>query len=132
MAGLSLTHKILSGHLKDGSLRPGEECELRVDQCLMQDATGTTAAMEFELMRPRAPIPRGMVAVVYVDHNGLGVGMRNANDWKFLKTFCAKRGMWYSSPMNGICHQVHTERFAKPAIVQIGSDSHTPTTGALG
>ena len=132
MAGLSVTHKILLNHLKDGSLKPGEECELRVDQCLLQDATGTTAAMEFELMRPRASIPDDMLAVVYVDHNVLGVGMRNSNDWKFLETFCARRGLWYSSPTNGICHQLHTERFAKPGILQIGSDSHTPTTGALG
>ena len=130
--GKSLTRKILEAHLVGGSLRPGEECVVNVDQVLMQDATGTTAAMEFELCAPNASVSKDIFAIVYVDHNVLGVGPRNANDWKFLQTFCAKRGIWYSSPMNGICHQLHTERFARPGIIQIGSDSHTPTTGCVG
>lgn len=128
--GQSLTKKILEAHLIDGNLKPGTENSFRVDQVLMQDATGTMACMEFEEIGPsKIHVP---LAVLYVDHNMLQIDYRNPEDHLFLQTFAARYGILYSRPGNGICHQVHTERFARPGALMIGADSHTPTSGAVG
>ena len=114
----------------DGSLNDGEENSFRVDQVLMQDATGTMAFMQYaELGRDEKQVP---FAIVYVDHNMLQVGAQNADDHAFLRTFAARHGILYSKAGNGICHQVHFERFAKPGMFLVGSDSHTTTAGAMG
>ncbi|MEM7827756.1 MAG: aconitate hydratase [Candidatus Aenigmatarchaeota archaeon] len=128
--GKSVTQKIIESHLVSGHFKPGEINKLKVDQVLLQDATGTMACMEFEMLG----IPRVKVdfAIVYIDHNMLQLDHRNPEDHIFLKDFAAKYGIHYSRPGNGICHQVHTERFAKPGILLIGANSHTPTSGAVG
>jgi aconitate hydratase len=128
--GKSVTRKILEDHLVQGNLRPGEENGFRVDHVLLQDATGTMVALQFEqlgLARIRTEL-----GVVYIDHNMLQLDFRNPEDHRFLQTWAAKRGLYFSRPGNGICHQVNTERFARPGKILIGSDSHTPTAGALG
>jgi len=128
--GKSVTRKILEAHLEQGSLRAGEENAFRVDHVLLQDATGTMVALQFEqlgLERIRTEL-----GVVYIDHNMLQLDFRNPEDHRFLQTWAAKRGLYFSRPGNGICHQVNTERFARPGKILIGSDSHTPTAGALG
>jgi aconitate hydratase len=128
--GKSVTRKILEAHLVQGNLRPGEENAFRVDHVLLQDATGTMVALQFEqlgLERIRTEL-----GVVYIDHNMLQLDFRNPEDHRFLQTWAAKRGLYFSRPGNGICHQVNTERFARPGKILIGSDSHTPTAGALG
>ena len=128
--GKSLTRKILEDHLVRGHLAPGEENALRVDHALLQDATGTMVALQFEqlgLARHRLEF-----AIVYVDHNLLQLDQRNPEDHLFLQTWCAKRGLYFSRPGNGICHQVNTERFARPGKLLLGADSHTPTAGAVG
>lgn len=128
--GASLTRKILEEHLASGRLVAGEEVALRVDQVLLQDATGTMACLEFaELGQPRARVP---FAIVYVDHNLMQLDYRNPEDHEFLRTFAQKHGIYYSRPGNGICHQLHVERFARPGALLVGADSHTPTSGALG
>lgn len=155
---MTLTHRILSEHLVEGRLAPGEEVQLRVDQALLQDATGTMACLELEQLGARASrhaadmaakgqatrpaldhlealgvvrigIPFG---IVYVDHNVLAVDFKNRDDHRFLRTFCARYGLHHSRPGNGICHYVHIERFARPGQVLVGADSHTTTSGALG
>jgi len=128
--GQNIVQKILSTHLVEGDPVPGKEIAIRIDQTLLQDATGTMACLEFEAMG----VPRVKVdpAVVYVDHNMLQVGFENADDHRFLQTFAAKHGMYFSKPGNGICHQVHLQRFAVPGKTLLGSDSHTPMAGALG
>lgn len=128
--GQNIVQKILSTHLVEGDPVPGREIAIRIDQTLLQDATGTMACLEFEAMG----VPRVKVdpAVVYVDHNMLQVGFENADDHRFLQTFAAKHGMYFSKPGNGICHQVHLQRFAVPGKTLLGSDSHTPMAGALG
>jgi aconitate hydratase len=128
--GQNIVQKILSTHLVEGDPVPGKEIAIRIDQTLLQDATGTMACLEFEAMG----VPRVKVdpAVVYVDHNMLQVGFENADDHRFLQTFAAKYGMYFSKPGNGICHQVHLQRFAVPGKTLLGSDSHTPMAGALG
>jgi aconitate hydratase len=126
----TMTGKILAEHLVEGQLEPGEEIGIRIDQTLLQDATGTMACMEFEalgLERVRVEL-----AMQYVDHNMLLFDHRNADDHLFLQTFAARYGLRYSRPGNGICHQVHTERFARPGATLLGADSHTPTSGACG
>jgi len=128
--GLSLTHKILRDHLVSGKLTPGEEIGLRVDQTLTQDATGTMAYLQFEAMGlPRVATE---LSVSYVDHNMLQTGFENADDHVYLRTVAAKHGIYFSKPGNGICHQVHLERFAAPGKTLLGSDSHTPTVGGAG
>ena len=128
--GKTLTEKILAAHLVSGSMAAGEEIGLRIDQTLTQDATGTMAYLEFEAMGiPRA---RTELSVAYVDHNTLQCGFENADDHRYLQTVAAKYGVRYSRPGNGICHQVHLERFGIPGKTLVGSDSHTPTAGALG
>lgn len=128
--GMNLAQKIISEHLVSGEMKPGEEIGIRIDQVLLQDATGTMAAMEFEMLgldRIRVPF-----AIVYIDHNMLQIDYRNPDDHRFLRTFAARYGLHYSRPGNGICHQVHTERFAQPGLTLLGADSHTTTGGAVG
>ncbi len=127
---LNLAQKIISAHLVDGKMEPGQEIGLKVDRVLMQDATGTMACLQFEAMG----IPRVKVehAAIYVDHNILQTGFENGDDHRFLQTFAAKYGIHYSKPGNGICHQVNLERFSIPGKLLIGSDSHTPTAGGAG
>ncbi|MBI4337134.1 MAG: aconitate hydratase [Chloroflexi bacterium] len=125
----SVTRKILEAHLVSGKLEPGQEIGLSVDQTLLQDATGTMACLEFEAMN--IPQVRTKLSVVYVDHNMLQTGFENADDHRFLQTIAARHGMYFSRPGNGICHQVHMERFAVPGRVLLGADSHTPNAGCL-
>ncbi|MBQ2420878.1 MAG: aconitate hydratase [Clostridia bacterium] len=128
--GLTLTEKILKAHVIDGEFVKGSEIGLRIDQTLTQDATGTMAYLEFEAMEiPRVKTER---SVAYIDHNTLQSGFENADDHRFIGSVAKKHGIYYSRPGNGICHQVHLERFGIPGKTLIGSDSHTPTGGGLG
>ncbi len=128
--GMTLTEKILSEHLVDGKMIKGEEIGIRIDQTLTQDATGTMAYLEFEAMGvPRVKTER---SVAYIDHNTLQNGFENADDHRFIGSVCKKHGIYFSRPGNGICHQVHLERFGAPGKTLIGSDSHTPTGGGIG
>ncbi len=128
--GQTLAQKIIAAHLVDGEMRPGCEVGLRIDQTLTQDATGTMAYLEFEAMGLARV--RTELSVAYVDHNTLQSGFMNADDHRYLRTVAKKIGVRYSRPGNGICHQVHLERFARPGKTLIGSDSHTPTAGGIG
>lgn len=128
--GKTLAQKIIAAHLAGGEMRPGCEVGLRIDQTLTQDATGTMAYLEFEAMG--LPRVRTELSVAYVDHNTLQSGFMNADDHRYLRTVAKKIGVRYSRPGNGICHQVHLERFARPGKTLIGSDSHTPTAGGIG
>lgn len=128
--GQTLAQKIIAAHLVDGEMQPGREVGLRIDQTLTQDATGTMAYLEFEAMG--LPRVRTELSVAYVDHNTLQSGFMNADDHRYLRTVAKKIGVRYSRPGNGICHQVHLERFARPGKTLIGSDSHTPTAGGIG
>ncbi|MBR3418979.1 MAG: aconitate hydratase [Oscillospiraceae bacterium] len=128
--GLTMTEKILSAHLVEGELVRGTEIGIRIDQTLTQDATGTMAYLEFEAMGvPRVRTER---SVAYIDHNTLQNGFENADDHRFIGSCAKKHGLYFSRPGNGICHQVHLERFGIPGKTLIGSDSHTPTGGGLG
>ncbi|MCD6490175.1 MAG: aconitate hydratase [Thermodesulfobacterium sp.] len=128
--GLTLTHKILESHLVSGKLVPGEEIAIKIDQTLTQDATGTMAYLEFEAIG--IDRVKTELSVSYVDHNILQTDFRNADDHRFLLSIAKRYGIWFSKPGNGICHQVHLERFAKPGKTLLGSDSHTPTAGGCG
>ncbi|MCI8406852.1 MAG: aconitate hydratase [Oscillospiraceae bacterium] len=128
--GLTIAQKILSAHLAEGELTPGGEIGLKIDQTLTQDATGTMAYLEFEAMGVEQVQTERSVA--YIDHNTLQSGFENADDHRFIGSCAKKHGIWFSRPGNGICHQVHLERFAKPGKTLIGSDSHTPTAGGIG
>jgi len=128
--GKNLTQKILGSHLASGELVPGSEIAIRIDQTLTQDATGTMAYLQFEAMG--VPKVKTEISVSYVDHNMLQTGFENADDHRFLQTVAAKHGIYFSRPGNGICHQVHLERFAAPGKTMLGSDSHTPTAGGMG
>jgi aconitate hydratase len=128
--GLNLTQKIILDHLVSGEMVAGREVGIRIDQTLTQDATGTMACLQFEAMG--FPRVRTKLSVSYVDHNMLQTGFENADDHRFLQTFAAKYGIYFSRPGNGICHQVHLERFAVPGQTLLGSDSHTPTSGGMG
>ena len=128
--GKNLVEKILESHLVSGSLRPCEDIAITIDQTLTQDATGTMAYLQFEALG--IPKVRTKFSISYVDHNMLQTGFENADDHRFLQTFAAKHGIFFSKPGNGICHQVHLERFAKPGETLLGSDSHTPNAGAMG
>ncbi|MGO8987968.1 MAG: aconitate hydratase [bacterium] len=128
--GRNLVQKILGTHLVGGKLTPHEDIAISVDQTLTQDATGTMAYLQFEALG--IPRVRTKFSISYVDHNMLQTGFENADDHRFLQTFAAKYGILFSKPGNGICHQVHLERFAKPGQVLLGSDSHTPNAGAMG
>lgn len=128
--GATITEQILKRHLVSGQLSPGSEIGIKIDQTLTQDATGTMAYLQFESMK--VPRVRTELSVSYVDHNTIQIGFENADDHKYLQSVAAKYGIWFSRPGNGICHQVHLERFGKPGKTLIGSDSHTPTCGGLG
>lgn len=128
--GFTLAQKIIKKHLVSGEMKVGSEIGLRIDQTLTQDATGTMAYIEFEAMGvPRVKTER---SVAYVDHNTLQTGFENADDHRFIQSEARKHGIYFSRPGNGICHQVHLERFGIPGKTLIGSDSHTPTGGGIG
>ena len=128
--GLTLTEKILKAHLVDGEFIKGQEIGIKIDQTLTQDATGTMAYLEFEAMGiPRVQTER---SVAYIDHNTLQSGFENADDHRFIGSVAKKHGIYFSRPGNGICHQVHLERYGVPGKTLIGSDSHTPTGGGIG
>ncbi|MGI9952428.1 aconitate hydratase [Moorellaceae bacterium AZ2] len=128
--GQNLAEKIIARHLVEGKMVPGEEIAIRIDQTLTQDATGTMAYLQFEAMGINRV--RTKLSVSYVDHNTLQTGFENADDHRFLQSVAAKYGIVFSRPGNGICHQVHLERFAVPGSTLLGSDSHTPTAGGIG
>ncbi|PMP68752.1 MAG: aconitate hydratase [Thermodesulfobacterium geofontis] len=128
--GFTLAHKILESHLVSGKLVPGEEIAIKIDQTLTQDATGTMVYLEFEAIGINRV--KTEVSVSYVDHNILQTDFRNADDHRFLLSIAKRYGIWFSKPGNGICHQVHLERFAVPGKTLLGSDSHTPTAGGCG
>lgn len=128
--GMNLTQKIIFSHLVEGDMTPGKEIAIRIDQTLTQDATGTMAYLEFEAIG--IPRVKTELSVSYVDHNTLQTGFENADDHRFLQTAAAKFGVHFSRAGNGICHQVHLERFGVPGKTLLGSDSHTPTGGGLG
>lgn len=128
--GLTLAQKIIKAHLLSGDMTVGTDVGLKIDQTLTQDATGTMAYLEFEAMGvPRVKTEK---SVAYIDHNTLQTGFENADDHRFIQSVAKKHGIWFSRPGNGICHQVHLERFGKPGKTLIGSDSHTPTGGGIG
>ena len=128
--GYTIAQKIIKNHLVDGQMKVGEEIGLRIDQTLTQDATGTMAYLEFEAMGvERVKTER---SVAYIDHNTLQSGFENADDHRFIGSIAKKHGIYFSRPGNGICHQVHLERFGIPGKTLIGSDSHTPTGGGIG
>lgn len=128
--GLTLAQKLIKAHLVEGEMKVGSEIGLRIDQTLTQDATGTMAYLEFEAMGvDRVKTER---SVAYIDHNTLQTGFENADDHRFIQTVTKKHGIYFSRPGNGICHQVHLERFGIPGKTLIGSDSHTPTGGGIG
>ena len=128
--GLTLAQKIIQSHLLSGEMTAGSEIGLKIDQTLTQDATGTMAYLEFEAMGvPRVKTER---SVAYIDHNTLQTGFENADDHRFIQSVAKKHGIYFSRPGNGICHQVHLERFGIPGKTLIGSDSHTPTGGGIG
>ena len=127
---LTLAQKIIKEHLVEGDLKAGSPIAIRIDQTLTQDATGTMAYLQFEALG--IPKVRTELSVSYVDHNMLQSGFENADDHLFLQSVAAKYGIFFSRPGNGICHQVHLERFAAPGKTLLGSDSHTPTGGGVG
>ena len=128
--GLTIAQKIIKAHLVEGEMIAGQEIALRMDQTLTQDATGTMAYLEFEAIG--IPRVRTELSVAYIDHNTLQSGFENADDHRYIQSVAKKHGIRFSRPGNGICHQVHLERFGKPGKTLIGSDSHTPTGGGIG
>jgi len=128
--GLTIAQKIIKEHLISGEMKVGEEIALRIDQTLTQDSTGTMAYLQFEAIG--IPRVRTKLSVAYIDHNTLQTGFENADDHKYIQTVASKYGILFSKPGNGVCHQVHIERFAVPGQTLLGSDSHTPTCGGLG
>jgi len=128
--GLNLTQKLIKSHLVDGRMVPGEEIAIRIDQTLTQDSTGTMAYLQLEAME--IDRVKTKLSVAYVDHNMLQEGFENADDHLYIQTVASKYGIYFSRPGNGICHQVHLERFGVPGQTLLGSDSHTPTNGGLG
>ena len=128
--GLTIAQKIIKAHMLSGDMTVGSEVALKIDQTLTQDATGTMAYLEFETMGlDRVKTER---SVAYIDHNTLQSGFENADDHRYIQSVCKKHGIYFSRPGNGICHQVHLERFGKPGKTLIGSDSHSPTGGGIG
>ena len=128
--GMTIGQKLIKSHLVSGEMIPGTEIGLRIDQTLTQDATGTMAYLEFEAMGVERV--RTELSVAYIDHNTLQTGFENADDHRFIQSVAKKRGLLFSKPGNGICHQIHLERFGKPGKTLIGSDSHPPTGGGIG
>src|ERR671919_3241431 len=127
---MNLTQKLISRHLATGEMIPGKEISLHIDQTLSQDATGTLSYLQFEAIE--VPKVKTQLSVSYVDHNMLQGDFRNADDHIYLQDVAAKYGIYYSRAGNGICHQVHLERFAVPGTTLLGTDSHTPTCGGMG
>src|SRR4030042_2904370 len=128
--GENLLEKILNNHLVSGQIGCGETVAISVDQTLFHDATGTMAALQFEpLSLPRI---KTKLSIAYIDHNTLQVGFENADDHRFLLSFAARYGLYFSRAGNGICHQVHLERFSIPGEVLLGADSHTSSSGGIG
>lgn len=128
--GYTIAQKIIKEHLLSGEMTVGNDIGIKIDQTLTQDATGTMAYIEYEAMGiPRVKTEK---SVAYIDHNTLQTGFENADDHRFIQSVCKKHGIYFSRPGNGICHQVHLERFGKPGKTLIGSDSHTPTGGGIG
>ena len=128
--GLTIAQKIIKNHIVEGEMVVGTDIGLKIDQTLTQDATGTMAYLEFEAIGvPRVKTEK---SVAYIDHNTLQTGFENADDHRYIQSVCKKHGIYFSRPGNGICHQVHLERFGKPGKTLIGSDSHTPTGGGIG
>lgn len=128
--GMTIAQKLIKSHLVSGDMTCGSEVGLRIDQTLTQDATGTMAYLELEAMD--IDRVKTELSVAYIDHNTLQTGFENADDHRFIQSVAKKRGVYFSRPGNGICHQVHLERFGKPGKTLIGSDSHTPTGGGIG
>jgi aconitate hydratase len=128
--GKSVTQKILEEHIVEGKFEQGTEIAIKIDQTLTQDATGTMAYLQFEAMG--IPKVKTELSVSYIDHNTIQIGFENADDHRYLQSIAAKYGIYLSRAGNGICHQVHLERFGKPGKTLLGSDSHTPTGGGLG
>ncbi len=128
--GLNITEKLIKNHLVSGEMTAGKEISIKIDQTLTQDSTGTMAYLQFEAIGiPRVKTEK---SVAYIDHNTLQTGFENADDHKYIQTVARKHGVYFSKPGNGICHQVHLERFGKPGKTLLGSDSHTPTGGGIG
>lgn len=128
--GENITQKIIKSHLVSGEMIAGQEISIKIDQTLTQDSTGTMTYLQFEAMKiPRVKTKK---SVAYIDHNTLQQGFENADDHKYIQTVAAKHGIYFSRPGNGICHQVHLERFGRPGWTLLGSDSHTPTGGGIG
>jgi aconitate hydratase len=128
--GLTIAQKIIRNHLVSGSWQTGEEIAIRIDQTLTQDSTGTMAYLQFEAIG--LPRVRTELSVAYIDHNTLQTGFENADDHRYIQTVAEKFGILFSKPGNGVCHQVHIERFGVPGKTLLGSDSHTPTCGGIG
>src|SRR5512133_2482983 len=128
--GLTISQKIIRDHLVSGQAQAGSEIAIRIDQTLTQDSTGTMAYLQFEAIG--IPRVKTELSVAYIDHNMLQTGFENADDHKYIQTVASKYGILFSKPGNGVCHQVHIERFAIPGQTLLGSDSHTPTCGGLG
>jgi len=128
--GKNIVQKIIESHLVSGKMIPGEEIAISIDQTLTQDSTGTMAYLQFEAMS--VPRVKTKKSVAYIDHNTLQAGFENADDHKYIQTVASKHGVYFSRPGNGICHQVHLERFSRPGWTLLGSDSHTPTCGGAG
>ncbi len=126
----NVTQKLIASHLVSGEMTPGGEIAIRMDQTLTQDVTGTMAFLQFEALG--VPRVRTQLSVSYVDHNLLQTGFESADDHRYLQSAAARYGVYFSRPGNGICHQVHLERFGVPGQTLLGSDSHTPTCGGLG
>jgi len=128
--GLTISQKIIKEHLLSGEMKAGEEVSIRIDQTLTQDSTGTMAYLQFEAIG--VPQVKTKLSVAYIDHNMLQTGFENADDHKYIQTVASKHGIRFSRPGNGVCHQVHIERFGVPGQTLLGSDSHTPTCGGIG
>ncbi len=128
--GYTIAQKIIKNHLLSGEMKVGSEIGLKIDQTLTQDATGTMAYLEFEAIGKKRVETE--LSVAYIDHNTLQSGFENADDHRYIQSVCKKHGIRFSRPGNGICHQVHLERFSRPGKTLIGSDSHTPTGGGIG
>lgn len=128
--GYTLAQKIIKEHLISGEMKKGEEVAIRIDQTLTQDSTGTMAYLQFEALG--MPRVKTELSVAYIDHNMLQTGFENADDHKYIQTVASKHGVRFSKPGNGVCHQVHIERFGIPGKTLLGSDSHTPTCGGIG
>ncbi|HDD60642.1 MAG TPA: aconitate hydratase, partial [Euryarchaeota archaeon] len=127
--GYTVAQKVIKEHLLEGEMKPGEEIAIKIDQTLTQDATGTMAYLQFEALG--IPRVRTELSVSYIDHNTLQTDFRNADDHKYLQSIARRYGIILSKAGNGICHQLHLERFAAPGKTLLGSDSHTPTAGGM-